>query len=569
MTAQARTTAAGRPDLDDAPTLILDLGGEFVGIAPGRRTDGPAPDEPSIGASGGGAGLTGVARGGVANLAGAAFAGLAGLAVTWLAARGLGPTAAGAFFAATAAFVLITGVAKLGTPTGAVYWIARLRTAGEPALVGPCLRAALGPMSVAATLFGVALWFAAPWLAGVIHRGPPTAADAATLRALAVFVPLAALTDTLLAASRGYRLMRPTVMVDKMLRPGLQLAGIGGLALLALWTAVPTATWALAWAAPYLPAVLLAGYALSRLIRGGRATPRPAAGQPGRIGREFWRFTGPRAVASVLHLALQRLDVILVAALAGPVPAAIYAVAGRFVVLGQFASQAISNAAQPRLAERLSIGDTAGTNLIYRITTGWVVLATWPLYLLAIGFAPYYLALFGDAYRGGVLIVVVLAAAMLLATGCGMVDMLLAMGGRTSWNLLNVAVALVSMVALDLVLIPRHGAFGAAIGLAVAVAVNNLLPLAQVGLVLRLHPFGAGTLTAAALATACFGVLPTLAGMAFGTGPAAAAGAVIAGSAGYAYGVRRLRRVLGLDHLLATAGRRLRRGATAAGPHHT
>ena len=60
----------------------------------------------------------------------------------------------------------------------------------------------------------------------------------------------------------------------------------------------------------------------------------------------------------------------------------------------------------------------------------------------------------------------VLAAAMLVATGCGMVDMVLTMAGRTSWNLGNVLLALGVNVGLDLLLIPEHGVLGAAIGLA-------------------------------------------------------------------------------------------------------
>jgi O-antigen/teichoic acid export membrane protein len=227
------------------------------------------------------------------------------------------------------------------------------------------------------------------------------------------------------------------------------------------------------------------------------------------LRREFWRFTGPRAVASVAQLALQRIDVLLVAALGGLAPAAVYAVAGRFVILIQFANQGISQSVQPRLAEALAVGDRRTANHLYRTATGWLVLVTWPVTLLVIFFAPLWLRLFGDRYAAeGVPVVAVLAAAMLVATGCGMVDMVLAMAGRTSWNLVNVLVALAVTVVLDLLLIPAHGALGAAIGLACAMVVNNVLPLIQVGRSAGLHPFGPGTRAAALLSVACFGVLP-------------------------------------------------------------
>ena len=503
-----------------------------------------------------GANLGGVARGGVANLVGAGFAGLSGIGVTWLVARGLGPTHAGAFFAATAAFVLATGVAKLGAPTSLVYWPARLRARGETDLLGACLRIGLSPVAVAGCALGAVLWLAAPELAR-LTGGSGDSGGAATvagvLRMLAVFLPVAALTDALLSATRGYRTMRPTVLLDRIARPGLQLAGIGGLAVAALAAPVPVSAYPLAWVAPYAPVALLAAYQL-RLIHA--ATPRdlatPALRGPRvrRLRRDFWRFAGPRAVATVAQLGLQRLDVLLVAALAGLPAAAMYAVAGRFVVLGQFANQGISQAVQPRLAEALSTADRDGANALYRAATGWLVLLTWPLYLLVLAFAPLYLRLFGDAYADGGRIVAVLAAAMLLASGCGMVDMVLAMGGRTTWNLANVALALAVTVGVDLALIPRLGALGAAIGLAAALAVNNLLPLAQVGWALRVHPFGRGTLVAAALATACFGAVPA-ALLAAGAGPVVLCAGMGLAAVAYLAGAYALRRPLRLDALAA------------------
>ena len=259
--------------------------------------------------------------------------------------------------------------------------------------------------------------------------------------------------------------------------------------------------------------------------------------------RDFWRFTGPRALASVAQLALQRVDVLLVAALGGLAPAAVYAVAGRFVVLIQFANQGISQSVQPRLAEALATGDRARANHLYQTATGWLVLVTWPINLLVIQLAPLYLRLFGAGYSAGRTVVVILAAAMLVATGCGMVDMVLAMAGRTSWNLVNVLIALGVTIGLDVLLIPRFGALGAAIGLACAMVANNVLPLIQVGRAVGLHPFGRGTRAAALLSLACFGALPLLAGLVAGIAMAVPA---------FLAGVWLLREPLALDAFTST-----------------
>ncbi|WP_030436625.1 lipopolysaccharide biosynthesis protein [Actinoplanes subtropicus] len=480
-------------------------------------------------------GTKAVARGGLANMVGSALAGGTGFAVTWIVARSLGPDQAGAFFASTAAFVLAGGLAKLGTQTGLVYWPARLRATGRTELLGACLRTGLAPVIGMSLLLAAGMWLAAPAIARTTAHQAAAAVGTHTagLRVLALFMPLQALTDALLTATRGYRAMRPTVLYDRILRSALQLLLVAAAGVAALWTAASLAgsvlpMFAFAWAVPYLPVTVLSAYAIRKLYLASKP-PGVTTRRVERRGmrRDFWRFTGPRALASVAQLALQRVDVLLVAALGGLTPAAVYAVAGRFVVLIQFANQGISQSVQPRLAEALATGDRERANHLYQTATGWLVLVTWPINLLVIQLAPLYLRLFGAGYTAGRTVVVILASAMLVATGCGMVDMVLAMAGRTSWNLVNVLIALGVTIGLDVLLIPRFGALGAAIGLAGAMVANNVLPLIQVGRVARLHPFGRGTRAAALLSLACFGALPLLAGPV--AGPALAVPAFLAG----------------------------------------
>lgn len=477
--------------------------------------------------------LRGAARGGLLNLMGAAVAGAAGFGSTLLIARGLDdPGRVGAFMSALAAFTLAAGVAKLGTQTSLVYWPARLRALGARQQLLQCLHCGLTPVAVAGLVGAAVLGLIAGRLpAGV--GGP--------LRVLALFLPLAVLTDAMLAAARGYRVLQPTVVLDRLLRPAVQLAGLGGLVVVAV--DAPGA-FAAAWAAPYLPVVLLAGYTLGRV----HAVDTSGSGAHVFTPRAYWAFTAPRAVASVAQLAFQRVDVLLLAALGGLHAAGLYAVAGKYVVLSQIAGGGLSQAVQPRLAERLAVDDVAGVRALYQQATAWLILATWPVHLIVVGNAGLYLGLFGPSYSDGAIVVWILAGAMLVATGCGMVDMVLAMGGRTRWNLYNVLAALSTMVVLDGLLIPRLGATGAALGLAAAVLVNNLVPLVQIWRSLGVHPFGPPTRRAAALTLGTCGVPPLVTTVA-GAGPAAVAVASAAGALCFLAGAYHLRRPLNL-HLL-------------------
>jgi O-antigen/teichoic acid export membrane protein len=527
--------------------------------APPRHAAAPAEDLTADDA-----GIRGVARGGLANLIGAAFAGLSGFIVAWIVTHALGTDQAGAFFASTAAFVLIGTVAKLGTQTSLVYFPARLRAIGNVAALRRCLRAAFLPVTVASLVIGVAMWVFASEIADVAARNGQ-AEYAHQLRILAFFLPASALSDALLAGTRGWRAMRPTVMLDRILRPTLQ---VGLLAIMLSVDFETSAAFVIAWAAPYFLSAALAWRSLVDLLRNsesGDDSPgrldRPAAGRhatgdvvavttTGFSTAAFWRFTWPRAFASVAQLALQRVDVVLLASIAGLKAAAIYAVAGRFIVLGQFANQGISQAVQPRLAERLATDDHRNANALYQIATTWLIVAAWPIYLLVAVFASTYLRVFGNGYAAGRSVVIVLAFAMALGSGCGMVDMVLAMAGRTSWNLMNVSAALICQMIIDIMLIPHLGPLGAAIGLGTAILINNVVPLSQIALTMGIHPFGRASMSASLLAVGCFGLLPLGVAATFGTGLTGACVALVGSTSLYLVGLFRLRRVLQLDTFL-------------------
>jgi O-antigen/teichoic acid export membrane protein len=264
----------------------------------------------------------------------------------------------------------------------------------------------------------------------------------------------------------------------------------------------------------------------------GRGLPAPdLAGRDGAGNAAgFWAFTAPRALAAVAQIVLQRLDIVLVAVISGPAQAAVYAAATRFLVAGQLANAALIQAAQPQLSHLFGIGDRAAAGAVYQATTAWLIVLTWPLYLLSALFGPQLLAVFGRSYQDGATVVVILALAMLLATACGQVDLVLTMTGRSRWSLFNGLLAVLVNVAVDVALIPRAGITGAAIGWAAALAVSNLVPLAQVAWVAGIHPFGRGPAAAMAVTAVAFGAVPLAARTALGPGLAASLAGVAAGA---------------------------------------
>lgn len=439
------------------------------------------------------------ARGSAWNLLGSAVSGIATFLLTVAVTRLASQTEAGMFFSATSLFLMATSLGQLGANTGIVYFLSGARARGELHHSTSYMKTAIRPVLVVAVALALVVFALAEPLERLLSPGAD-GGFAHYMRVMALFVPCAAVLNIATSGTRGLGTMKPTAALDQMVRPVLQLVLVGVLLSLLGPSSI---SWA--WSLAYLPTAVLAWWWWNRLR--DRAAPqmndatfRPAGA--------FWRFSAPRALAGVAQVAMQRLDIILVGALAGLEAAAIYGATTRFLALGQMVARAVSLSVQPLLGESLTREDYSGTALLYQASTAWLVLATWPLYLILLSFGGLVLQVFGDGYSVGNDALLILCAAMLVATACGMVDMVLLMAGRSFWNLTNVLIALAVNISLNLLLIPTYGALGAAIGWAAALLLGNLLPLAQVFHWFRLHPFGKATMLAIAASTIPFGLLP-------------------------------------------------------------
>jgi len=231
----------------------------------------------------------------------------------------------------------------------------------------------------------------------------------------------------------------------------------------------------------------------------------------------------------------------------GPAKAAVYTAATRFLVVGQLGSGAISMAAQPQFTELFAMGATRRANGVYQATTAWLILLTWPLYLLVVVYGPEFLAIFGRFVLGRGLGARHSRPHHAPVRRVRTVDMVLITTGRSSWSLVNGLLAVVVNVGLDLLLIPRYGITGAALGWAAAIGAANLMPLAQVARSVRLHPFGRGTFIAGTLCLASFGAVPLALRFLLGGGAAGVAAGIVAGCALLAAGLWRFRGVLQLS----------------------
>ncbi len=493
--------------------------------------------------------LSSLARGGLVSFLGVVGHAAFGFLIVVVVTRGLPKSDVGVFFEAVAVFSILAGVALWGADIGLVRTIPRLRILGRRQDLPTVLEVSISPIVSVAVVLALAVFALAPWLARTLATGGEERL-VELLRILCLLAPLAAATNATLAATRGFGSMAPTTLIDKIGRSAAQLVLVWGVVAAGLGVVAV----AVAWAVPYLVTLAASAAWLLLLLRRS-ADGGEGAGGFGRVTRremfvEFWRFTGPRGLAAVFSVIVLWLDTLLLGALRSTEEAGIYAAATRYLMFGSFASLAILQVAGPKLSELLSAGQHERARSVYATSTWWGMALAWPAYLSIIVFSPLLLSLLGTGFQAGRPALLILGLTMLVATACGPVDIVLLMAGKSAWNLANTALAVGLNIGLNLLLVPPLGIAGAAIAWSAAILANNLLPLAEVRYLLRLHPFGSGFLVVAAAALVSYGGLALLARSLLGPTLLAIIVSLAVGTALYVVVLWRYRRAVHLPALM-------------------
>jgi O-antigen/teichoic acid export membrane protein len=454
-------------------------------------------------------------RSGAIGLAGAAVNGAFGFVLTTVIVRAYGADGAGALFTVIGLVTIVGAVCCLGADTGLMWGLPR-RTRDTAGRLLPV--AVLPTLTLALAVGGAGVAAAGPVGRALLDSGDATA----LIRVAFAGVPLIVAATVLLAAVRATRsvaayvgvqflfvpIARPLLMIGAVATGGGVLLGFTG------------------WLLPVGVAAVLA----LTLVAGPLGFARPAAAD----WRPFWSFALPRAASVAIDASSMWVGVLLTGALAGQAEAGVFAAVGRYALAGLLIMQGLRVAIAPQLSRLLGAGRTADAAAVYRRTTLWIVLLSWPAYLLLALFAPAFLALFGPEFAAGAGPMAVLAVAMAVNVGVGLVQTVLLMSGNSRGHLLATVAGLTLNVAGCLILIPRHGALGAAVAWSLGIVCENVLAAALARRALAAPLFSGALLRSAAAVVVVTGAAGGLGAAVGGRGLAGLAvtlGVLLAGCA--------------------------------------
>lgn len=214
--------------------------------------------------------------------------------------------------------------------------------------------------------------------------------------------------------------------------------------------------------------VAAAGTAIGRLAATGflRGWSRPS----GPLAFGILRYGARGQLGNLLMLVNLRLDFVILGVLAGPAVVGVYAVASKFAELMRLPATALNYVLYPRFAR---LGEAAAAADVHRLLRRAVVATAAMAPVLAGASVIMLPLLYGPAFHAAVVPSCILLAGLAVEGAAAVSSAYLCGRGRPGANSLGMGAGALVTVALDLVLIPRAGAVGAAIASSVAYLVTT------------------------------------------------------------------------------------------------
>lgn len=416
---------------------------------------------------------------------------LAGFASLWILTRVLSKPEFGAYGYASALFHLLALLPSLGLERAILYRMSRSDRAPLGDLVeGGAVRQAILVTSLIAALMGLAVILAADRIAAATMPG-----SAVWLRWMAPTL-LGVAVGAVMAAwfrARG-RMAAATLMpyAGEVFKPVLfAVVWVSALGLQGV---------AIATSLAYLLPLVVWWY----------LTPRAAWATRDRLARSDYAFGLKMLFSNFTNILNKQLGILLLGFFGAAAATGDFLLAIALAIAADMGREVLVQAAMPSLARKFKAGERPGLALEFDLTRriGFALSLMAGLGYFLVG--PFALGLFGE-YRTAIDALLILWAGFTLQVAAGFSTPYLAMSGRAGWTLIVTFAALVVQIVTSVLLIPVHGAAGAAFGLAASIFVTKAIGIAVIW---RLDRFSCLTWRAvAAFGIAAVPVVPILSGV--------------------------------------------------------
>jgi O-antigen/teichoic acid export membrane protein len=420
--------------------------------------------------------LDDLASGGVTGLGALVVGKGLGFGFQLLLARVLGPASYGLFSLGRAIENTGETFGELGVGTGIVRFVSEKVSSRDREEAARVFRTALVVATTGSLLTAGGLFLAAPFLEGLF--GEPGFARVLRLFSLAL-PPYTLLTVTTSLAQARRRIGHQQSLL-RIWSPLLRIALVGGA--LALGWGLEGAV--VGFAASGFASLALAGYTVYKLF------PQLVSSPDWKLRtRELLRFSLPIILTGLASMLALRVDRILLGYLGTASEVGVYNAAAVIGLNLSIAHAAVTNAIKPIFAESHDTATREHFSSVYRAGARWSTAGTFLTILPLLLFPDIVIGFFGAGFGDAVPVLVVLLGWVQVTTINGSTGAALNMSGHQDLELVNSLALLAGIVAFDLILIPRFGALGAALGTLAATTLAEFIRVAEIYSIHGFHPY--------------------------------------------------------------------------------
>lgn len=206
--------------------------------------------------------------------------------------------------------------------------------------------------------------------------------------------------------------------------------------------------------------------------------------------KQLLRFSIPLLVVLFFHFIIMWTDTLMLGRFRLSEDVGIYNVAMRSALLAAMILTSFNSIFAPVIADLYNRNKIHELENVLKITSKWIYTASLPLVFLMVFLSKEIMAIFGQDFIVGWVVLVILSMAQLVNAAAGPVGVVLTMTGKQDIMMYNTVGVCILNIILNYILIHLYGLVGAAVASCISVVIFNIAMLLEVYFFLRMHPFG-------------------------------------------------------------------------------
>jgi O-antigen/teichoic acid export membrane protein len=321
--------------------------------------------------------------------------------------------------------------------------------------------------------FGLAMILLLYSLQGLIAQAWINDHQALTLLLILIFLaPVQALDNLILGLLATFASPRSIFFRRHILGPGLKFAVV----LLLILGGQPVFFLAGGYLAAGVLGVGLYGFILLRILQQQGVLAHFHLKALTLPWREVLAFTLPLMTSDLVYILMNSSDAVLLERFSGTAAVAAFRAVQPAAGLNQLLLSSFTLLFTPAAARLFARNDRAGINHLYWQTALWMAILAFPIFAVTFSLAqPLTLLLYGQRYADSAVILALLSLGYYFNTALGFNGLTLKVYGKVRYVVVINLLAAAANVSINLVLIPRYGALGAAVGTSGTLLIYNIL----------------------------------------------------------------------------------------------